>query len=391
MTTTDERKFRGRKEGDRFITGRGEYTGDFDPPGQPHAGFRRAAKTPGVSCASHWRYFGVKGMKPRSALASFATALLIASAPWPVSPALGQDESSYPTKPVRMIVPFAPGGAPDTIARALGQRLSEDLAQPFVVDNRAGAGGALAADAMVKSAPDGYTLCICDSTQWAILPALRKELPFNPARDFQAVSMLAKAANFLFVHSNLKVNNLGELISMAKANPGKLNYGTPGIGSIHHLTVESLKARAGIQIEHVPYKGAGEVVPAMLSGQITLALQALPAIAGQVKQGNFRILAVALAQRSDLAPEVPTFAELGIDGMDFPGSFAVIVPAATPAPVVRRLSAAVNVALKHPSTVERLRTFAMVPTPTTPEAAAAELKQDLEKFDQAAQLAGLKR
>lgn len=331
-----------------------------------------------------------KTLKSGSALIGAAAALLSAPAPWAVSPALGQDGSAYPARAVRVIVPFAPGGAPDTIARALGNRLSEDLAQPFVVDNRAGAGGALAADAMAKSAPDGYTLCVCDSTQWAILPALRKELPYNPEKDFQAVSMLARAAIFLFVHSNLKVNNLGELISAAKVNPGKLNYGTPGVGSIHHLIMESLKARAGIRVEHVPYKGGGEVVPAMLSGQIGIAFQSLPSIAGQVKQGTIRNLAVALAQRSSLAPDVPTFAELGIDGMDFPGSFAVIVPAATPGSAVRKLSAAVNVALKHPSTVERLRVFAMEPAPTTPEAAAAELKQDLEKFDRAAQLAGLK-
>jgi len=305
--------------------------------------------------------------------------------------ALGQETGAYPVRSVRMIVPFVPGGGPDTIARALGQRLAEDLGQPFIVDNRPGAGGLLGADLLVKSPADGYVVCVCDSGQWAVQPALQKNMPYNAARDFQPVTMLARVAIYLVVRSSLNASNLTGFIALVKANPGKFNYGTPGVGSIHHLMMEVFKSRAGLQLEHIPYKGAGEVVPALLSGQVAISFQGMPAIAAHVKQGNLNLLAVALAKRSPLANEVPTFAESGVEGMDFPGSFAMLAPAATPMPVVTKLAGAVHAALKHPSIVERFRVFNLEATPSSPEAAAVQMRDDLEKFERAAQLAGLKR
>ncbi len=320
-----------------------------------------------------------------------ATMLLCAAMTWQAPGALAQDAAGYPSKPVRMLVPFPPGGAPDTIARVLGQRLSDDLGQPFIVENRAGAAGALAADATAKAAPDGYTLCVCTPVHWGILPALDKNLSYKPERDFQAVSMLARAANFLVVHESLKVTNLRELIALAKSNPGKLNFGSTGNGSMHHLITETLSGQTGISMLHVPYKGGSEVVNALVSGQIGLAFQALPSVAAQVKLGRVRVIAVALSQRTSLAGDVPTFAELGVEGMDFPGDFAAVVPAATPIQVVRRLSAAIGTALRQPEIAARLRPFAMEPIPSTPEVAAARLRQDFEKYEKAAQLIGLKR
>lgn len=306
-------------------------------------------------------------------------------------PALGQDADAYPARPVRMIVPFVPGGVPDAIARTLGQRLGEDLGQPFIVDNRPGAGGLVGAEALVKSPADGYVICVCDSGQWAVQPALQKSIPYNAARDFQPITMLARVTSFLVVHSNLNVSNLADFITLVRANPGKFNYGTQGVGSLHHLAMEVFKSHAGLQLEHVPYKGGGEVVPALLSGQITIMFQGMPAIAGQLKQGNMKLLAVAQAKRSPLTNEVPTFAEFGVEGMDFPGDFALLAPAATPMPVVKKLAGAAHAALKHPSVIERFRVFAMEATPTSPEAAAGQMRDDLEKFERAVQLAGLKR
>ena len=292
---------------------------------------------------------------------------------------------------MRVIVPFVPGGGPDTTARAIGQRLAEDLGQPFIVDNRPGAGGLLGADMLVKSQPDGYVVCVCDSGQWAVQPVLQKNIPYNATRDFQPISMLARVSIYLVVRSSLNTSNLPEFITLAKANPGKFNYGTPGVGSIQHLMMEVFKSRSGLQLEHIPYKGASEVIPALLSGQIAISFQGMPPITAYVKQGTMNLLAAALSKRSPLASDVPTFAEFGVEGMDFPGSFAMLAPAGTPMAVVTKLNGAVHAALKHPSVVERFRGFALEATPTSPEVAAMLMKEELEKYERAAQLAGLKR
>jgi tripartite-type tricarboxylate transporter receptor subunit TctC len=305
--------------------------------------------------------------------------------------ARAQETSPYPNRQVKMFVPYSPGGAPDAIARALAQRLSEEFGQPFLVENKAGAGGVIAADALAKSAPDGYTLCICDSAQWAIQPALQKSLPYDATKDFQAITMLARTGIFLAVNSKLPVANLAEFIALVKRSPGKYNYGSPGIGSLHHLTTETFKANAGLQMEHVPYKGGADMVPALLSGEITAMFQAMPSIAGQLKQGNFKLFAVALAQRSPLAAEIPTFAEQGVPGIDFPGEFAMLAPAAIPLPVVSRISTATVAALKHPAVAERFRALAMEAIPSTPEAAMAVMKEGLQKIERAAVVSGLKR
>src|SRR5687767_6973984 len=218
-----------------------------------------------------------------------AAALAIASLPGLVGSALAQ---SYPNRPVTLIVPYAPGGLPDTVARVIGQKLGDKWGQPVVIENKPGGNGVIAAQALASKPADGYTLMVTDGSMFSINPFIYTKLPYDPQKDFTFISLTARAPLFLAVHPSVPVSNFSEWVTLVKSQPGKLSYGSSGIGSIHHLTTESLKSTLGIDILHVPYKGTGQSVPALVSGQVSAVFSAYPSLAGFAKEGKIKLIAV---------------------------------------------------------------------------------------------------
>jgi tripartite-type tricarboxylate transporter receptor subunit TctC len=296
----------------------------------------------------------------------------------------------WPNKPVRMIVPYAAGGLPDTMTRLVGVRLSESIGQQVVVENRGGAGGISGTEAVAKSAPDGYTLLVADVGQVAINPHIYAKLPYDPVKDLAAVSLLGTTTLFLVAHPSVPANTFQELVALVKAQPGKLNYGSSGTGSIHHLATEALKSALGLDIVHVPYKGTGQSVPALLGGQISLLYSALPSIESNVKAGKVKLLVASTLRRSPEAPDVPTVAEMGVPGYDFAPSIGVLAPAGTPAAVVQKISAEIAKALKHPEVAQRYKQLGIEPVGSTPEAYAAINRASYEKYGQVVKVTGTK-
>ncbi len=286
----------------------------------------------------------------------------------------------FPNRPMKIVVPYAPGGLPDTIARVVAVKLGESFGQQLVVENMPGAGGISGVGEVVKAQPDGYTLLVADVGQIAINPHLFSKLPYAPLKDLAPVSMIGTSALYLVAHPSVPVNSLKELVALAKAQPGKLNYGSSGIGSIHHLATEALKSGFGIDIVHVPYKGTGQSVPALLGGQVALLYSALPSIAGHLKDGKVKMLAISTAKRSPQTPDVPTVAESGIPGYDFVAEIGMLAPAGTPREVVNRLAGEVAKAVKQPDVVQRFTQLGIEPVGSTPEAYAQANKADFDKY-----------
>jgi tripartite-type tricarboxylate transporter receptor subunit TctC len=297
-------------------------------------------------------------------------------------------QDGYPSKPVRWIVPYAAGGLPDTIARVVAQKVSESLGQQVTVENRGGAGGIPGTEAAARAAPDGYTFLIADVGQVAINPHLYAKLSYDPAKDLAPVSLIATANLFLVANAGVPAKDFAELVALAKAQPGKLNYGSSGIGSIHHLATESLKASLGIDIVHVPYKGTGESVPAMVGGQVALVYSSLPSIASHVKAGRVKVLAVSTIKRSPSAPDVPTIAELGVAGYDFAPEIGLLAPAGTPPAIVTRMSQEIAKALKSPEVAQRFAQLDIEPVGSTPAEYAARIRAANDKYAQAVKVSG---
>ncbi len=288
--------------------------------------------------------------------------------------------AQYPVRAIKIVVPYAAGGLPDTMTRAVSGKLGDALGQPLVVENMGGAGGISGVTEVARSQPDGYTLLIADVGQIAINPHLFSKLPYAPLKDLAPVSLIGTSPLYLVAHPSVPANTLKELVAYAKANPGKFNYGFSGIGSIHHLATEALKAGFGIDIVHVPYKGTGQSVPALLGGQVALLYSALPSIAGHLKDGKLKILAISSAKRSPQTPDVPTVAESGIPGYDFLAQIGMLAPAGTPREVIQRLAAEMAKVVKQPDVVQRFTQLGIDPVGSTPEAYAALNKADYEKY-----------
>ena len=315
---------------------------------------------------------------------------LLAAAAALLASGLPQAQTDFPVKPVRFIVPYVPGGLPDTMARLVGQRLSETMGQQVIVENRPSAGGIQAAEHVARSAADGYTLLVADLGQTAINPALYPKPPYDTLRDFAPVSMLGTSPFFLAVHQSSGVASLREFVALAKSRPGQLSYGSSGVGSPHHLAMETLKARLGLDIVHVPYKGSGQSTPALLGGQVPALFTVLPTVAAHVKSGVVRLLAVASPTRSNQASDVPTFDEMGVPDMVFLPSVSVLAPARTPASIVERLSKEISHAVRHPDVVKRLEALGIDPVGNTPGAYAEQLRKDIAFYAQAVKNSGAK-
>ena len=281
-----------------------------------------------------------------SAAAWTAVALTMASG------ALAQ--GSYPNKPIKFIVPYSAGGFPDTVARVYAQRLTERLGQSVVVDNKPGANGVVAAQALAAAPKDGYTFLVTDGSMFSINPAIYKNPGYDYKKDFMPVAIAARAALYLAVHPKVAANTLQEFIALVKSKPGTLNYGSSGVGSTHHLTMEAMKASLGLELTHIPFKGTGQSVPALIGGQVDVLFSALPSLAGFVKNGQVRLLASNAGQRSSQAPTIPLVADL-VPGFDFAPIVGVLAPTGTPTQAIDRIAAEMALAAKSP---ELLQTFA---------------------------------
>ena len=296
------------------------------------------------------------------------------------APALAQD--SYPSKPVRIMVSFAAGGPTDQVARVMGAKLSELLGQSFIVENKTGAGGNLGAADVARAAPDGYLLLMATVSTHAINPGLYKKMPYDPLKDFAPVGQVGVTPCVLVVNPALPVTDVKGLIALIRANPGKYSYGSSGMGSILHLCGEQFKTSAGgLQAVHVPYRGSAPMMADLVGGQIALAFDALPTVLPQVQAGKIRAIGGGMATRARAMPELPTLQEQGVAGFECYTWNAILAPAGTPAPVVRRLSEAMSKALTDPSVLKRLQDAGVDPTPgSSPEKLAEFMKGELAKW-----------
>ena len=297
---------------------------------------------------------------------------------------------TYPSKPIRIIIAQAPGSATDVISRVVGNRLQEALGQPVIVEARPGAGGAVGTEAAARSAPDGYTLFMANNSTHGSNPALYPKLPYDAVKDFAPITLVAAVPYVLVVDPSLPVSSVEQLIALAKSQPGKMNYASAGNGSTHHFCGELLKSMAGIDVQHVPYKGSPPAIAGLLGGEVSLMVANLTDIGGQLKSGKVKPLAVTVSKRASLIPEVPTLSEAGLPGFDIGSWFGLLAPAGTPAPIVSRLNAETVKVLGRSDVQATLGAQGLELAPGSPEQFAAHIKSEIAKFTRIARAAGIK-
>ena len=300
------------------------------------------------------------------------------------------DAAGYPARAVRLVVPYGPGGVSDIIGRVLAQKMSETLGQSMVVDNRAGAGGMVGTGAVAKSAPDGYTVVLSSLSAYAIGPRMVKAQPYDPVNDFTAIGAVALTPTILTAGTDAPFRSVRELVTYAKANPGKLNYGSSGIGSVAHISAELLRNAAGVELVHVPYKTAAASYPDMISGNLAMVFDALPSAIVHVRSGKARPIAMMSERRSPLLPDVPTFAEAGYPGVTLRLWVGLHGPAGMPAAIVQKLNDALAKALAAPDLRERFAAVGADPFTATARDFAAMIKQDVESLARTMDAAGIK-
>jgi len=315
-------------------------------------------------------------------------AMLVAAMSVACAPALAQS-GNYPEKPVRLVVPFPPGGAIDIMGRHTAQKLTEALGVQVLVDNRSGAGGAIGTDNAARAAPDGYTLLFSSTSPISINPHINK-VPYDPIASFTAVTMVASSPQLLVVPPSLPVKSVKELIAMAKARPGALSFASSGTGTIIHVTTEMFAERAGVKLLHVPYKGAAPAVNDTLTGQTTMLFAAYPSVSAQVRAGRLKALGVTSLKRIALAPDIPTLAESGLPGFESNQWWAVSGPAGLPVPIVSRLNADINRILRTDDMKKRLAADGAEPAGGTPAELAAYISRDVEKWGRVIRSVGIK-
>ena len=296
----------------------------------------------------------------------------------------------YPSRPVKIIVPYAAGGQADSGVRVIANSLTQQLGQPFVIENISGSSGIAAMQAAMKAPADGYTLVYSDAGQWAINPALYStKLPYDTLRDLVPVGLFGYSALFLVAPAAFPANTLPELIALVKAKPDFYTYASSGVGSPHHLAMEDFKAALGLKILHVPYKGSSQSVPAILGGQVSMGIAALTSVAGFVKDGKIKLIAVNSKQRSAFAPNVPPMADAGVPDFDHLGGLGILTPKGIPRPIVDKLSAAIAKAVALPDTVSRFATIGLEPAASsTPERMDELIRADKVKFARIVKVSG---
>lgn len=309
---------------------------------------------------------------------------LVVAAMFAAGAACAQD---YPVRPIRLVAPFSPGGATDVLARIVGQKLTERMGQPVLVDNRVGASGTIGADVVAKSAPDGYTL-LMGGVPHAISVSLYAKLPYDLARDLAAVAGVASFPSLLVLHPSLPAGSVRELIALAKANPGALNFGSAGSGSPNHLALELFKTMAGVNMVHVPYKGAGQVIGDLLAGQLQLASMGFPVATPHVQSGKLRAIAVTGATRSPLMPQIPTVSESGLPGFDVTSWYGVFAPAVLPQGIIAKLNFEIGNAVAGPDIKERLAALGAEPSVKTPDQFSRYVREEIVKWKSVVAAAG---
>jgi tripartite-type tricarboxylate transporter receptor subunit TctC len=299
-------------------------------------------------------------------------------------------QTQWPNKPVKVIVPFAAGGTTDILGRLMAQKLSEELGQQFVVENKGGAGGNIGADMAAKSAPDGYTFVIGTPGPHVINQYIYKNQPFDGVKDLAPVVVIARVPNLISINPNVKANNLKEFIALAKAQPGKMSYASPGNGSTGHVATELLKSMAGIDIVHVPYRGSSLAITDVIGGRVEMSLDNLPAVQPHVEGGKLRALAVTTAKRWPEMPDVPTVAEAGVPGYEASSWFTIAAPAKTPAEIIARVNKSVNAYMTDKDMIARMRKLGADPVGGSPEDMAKLMAEENVKWKKAIEFAGLK-
>jgi tripartite-type tricarboxylate transporter receptor subunit TctC len=305
--------------------------------------------------------------KLRTALgAAFALAAMLTAA----------QAQNYPQRPITLVVPFAPGGSTTIVARTIADKLGDELGQQVVVDNRPGAGGTIGTKSVVKAAPDGYTILLGYTGTLAVGPTFYPNAGYDPRKDFAPIGCIGTAPNTVTVHPSFPAKSIAELIAYAKANPGKVNFGSAGIGTLSHIAGEHLATMASIKLTHVPYKGTGPAMTDLLGGHIPMAFAPIPAVHGSAESGQLRVIAVTATKRSPLLPNVPTVAESGLPGYEAVLRYGLVAPAGTPKPIVDRLNKALNLVLASDEVKKRLALDGAEPQPGTPESYAADIDRE---------------
>ena len=314
-------------------------------------------------------------------------AILLAAVLTPCGAALGQ---AYPAKAIRMVVGFPPGGGTDIVGRIIAQKLSDAVGQQVIVDNRGGASGQLAAEIVAKSAPDGYTIMMAHIAAIAILPSLVSKLPYDAQKDFAPISLAAIGPNLLVVHPSVPAHTVKELIALAKAHPGQLQYASPGAGTVQHLAGELFKLQTKVDILHVPYKGSGQSIVDLIAGQVHMDFDAIPPVINYVRQGKLRAIAVTSAKRSQQLPDIPTIEESGVPGFDMSTWWGLVAPAAVGKDVVSKLAGETVKLLKQPDVREKIAFVGADPVGNSPEEFAAFIRSETEKYARIVKAANIK-
>ena len=296
----------------------------------------------------------------------------------------------YPNRPITLVIPFAPGGSSSTAARSVADKMSEELRQQILIENRPGAGGTVATRAVAKNAPDGYTILLTTNATLAIAPSLLQNLGYDPRRDFEPIGLIAATPNVIVVHPSFPAHSLSELIKIGKEAAAPIPYGSPGTGTLNHLTIELLAHRTGMKVSHVPYKGAGPALNDLLGGHIRVLISAVPNAHSHIAAGTIRPLAVTGEKRSPLIPEVPTLAEAGLVGYEVPLRWGLAAPAGTARAIVDTLNHALNAALGSEEARARLALEGAEPQPTSPSVYATMIDRELTMWSDLVRAVGLK-
>ena len=318
------------------------------------------------------------GLPPRAIAALLGATLAVTASAAPPAPV-------YPTKPVRWVIPFPPGGGNDLLGRAFAERLGERLGQPLVPDNRGGASTLIAAEIVARAPADGYTLLMGTNTTLAVMPSLRSKLPYDPIKDFDPVSLLSSSPYLLVVHPGVPAKTVTELIALSKSRPGQLNYASPGFGTSNQLACELFKTMSGADLTHVPYKGTAAAITDLLGGRVAVMFSSTAAVRPMVNAGKLRALGISTAKRSPAMPEIAPIAESGVPGFDTASWVGLIVPR----PVITRLNSEIATVIKQGELRDRLAAQGFVPEASTPEEFAAHIKSELARFRKLVQVAGL--